>query len=769
MCTAVAKWCGSNQIVASKFWTSRYLNRRKKKQHGRKTSKCSHPFSCVLLLSKHLNALTIYQRVNNRIDTVSPQNCPRFDGTAIPETTFVKKWEDSGYTYLILNIGYDFGQMIIPTINEPGCMVFGQALGGVDCTISLGVISPCSAPDFVSVGTYSFDPNYPASRGDLPDLPPRYYGFDGMYSPNCYGTTAYSQITPDISLGTQYCLRPGRSLSACQYLGEYGGAALYIQNDGIIKVTVKDKGTKWTQTGSGSKVLFKYGNDGDAGLISNNGVGTKSWSSKTSGTDGLLCIEVFTGVIIIYNAGGSKAENKVWDSDGFSITTTTTSTTSMTSSTSTTNSTTTSSMTSSTSTTDTTTSSSTETTTSSSTSTETTTSTDTTTSISAETTFSSLISSGIVTTRIASTMDVTSNLETTFSPTAKTSSPTFSTSMLSVSTVTYATTSPTTRSSNPVSTVSIEVKSVTATLTNDLKSATQLKSATILPSASKTISSQPIFVASSDFKMTSTVTSSLPPGPSVCPAKTAPFNLLEIAKSPIPSISPVSRYNGDVAAIVASLTQLLPASLNPLNAVQITSSLFSIVETIKPGDKATKFLGADFTEGYNAVVVLITSSQYKFNGLPGPSDIETYGQASCSVTIKTIAISGGGVGFGGLNVYGTQVLASITFSVVALKSLDERDVGFVIVNGVGFKQTIASTVAGTSLTKTVTSCSQSTSTTTLMKPSSITKVITPSSKEQATTSSIQSTININVMASGAMAWGLVSIFVFTVFNALFLL
>ncbi|KAJ3058076.1 hypothetical protein HDU99_006981, partial [Rhizoclosmatium hyalinum] len=217
--------------------------------------------------------------------------------------------------------------------------------------------------------------------------------------------------------------------------------------------------------------------------------------------------------------------------------------------------------------------------------------------------------------------------------------------------------------------------------------------------------------------MTSTVTSPLSPVPSICPTKTAPFNLLEIAKSPIPSISPVSRYNGDVAAIVASLTQLLPASLNPLNAVQITSSLFSIVETIKPGDKATTFLGADFTEGSNAVVVLITSSQYKFNGLPGPSDIETYGQASCSVTIKTIAISGGGVGFGyvldesiksewfsmQLNDNGTQlvvsmytehtVLASITFSVVALKSLDERDVGFVIVNGVGFKQTIASTVA----------------------------------------------------------------------------
>ncbi|KAJ3068219.1 hypothetical protein HDU99_003266, partial [Rhizoclosmatium hyalinum] len=106
-----------------------------------------------------------------------------------------------------------------------------------------------------------------------------------MYSPTCYASTPYNQVAPTITFGAQYCLKPGRYLSACQYLGEYGGAALYMQNDGVVKVIVKDKGTKWTQTGSGDYVIFMYGISGDVGLVSNFGTGKKSWSSKTAGTN----------------------------------------------------------------------------------------------------------------------------------------------------------------------------------------------------------------------------------------------------------------------------------------------------------------------------------------------------------------------------------------------------------------------------------------------------------------------------------------------------
>ncbi|KAJ3078390.1 hypothetical protein HDU99_000605, partial [Rhizoclosmatium hyalinum] len=108
----------------------------------------------------------------------------------------------------------------------------------------------------------------------------------------------------------------------------------------------------------------------------------------------------------------------------------------------------------------------------------------------------------------------------------------------------------------------------------------------------------------------------------------------------------MQKYSGDATEIIATLNTLVPGSLNQLNANQVSSSLFQITEPIHPGDAPVTFLGATFGSGSNAVVVLITSTQYKFTGLPSAQDIQVYNDVTCSITIKTVSFSNeGGVGF----------------------------------------------------------------------------------------------------------------------------
>ncbi|KAJ3281170.1 hypothetical protein HDU79_011039 [Rhizoclosmatium sp. JEL0117] len=185
----------------------------------------------------------------------------------------------------------------------------------------------------------------------------------------------------------------------------------------------------------------------------------------------------------------------------------------------------------------------------------------------------------------------------------------------------------------------------------------------------------------------------------------------------------MQKYSGDATEIIATLNTLVPGSLNQLNANQVSSSLFQITEPIRPGGAPVTFLGAAFGSGSNAVVVLITSTQYKFTGLPSAQDIQVYNDVTCSITIKTVSFSNeGGVGFSyvldasyksewfamQLDSEGTKLIvsvysehaavASIVFGVEAIggkRGVD--DVGFVVVNGVGVVNKPDSSASVTSL------------------------------------------------------------------------
>ncbi|KAJ3282599.1 hypothetical protein HDU79_009801 [Rhizoclosmatium sp. JEL0117] len=197
--------------------------------------------------------------------------------------------------------------------------------------------------------------------------------------------------------------------------------------------------------------------------------------------------------------------------------------------------------------------------------------------------------------------------------------------------------------------------------------------------------------------------------PFVCVPKAPTSLIASIAAGPIPSGTPMQNYNGDTTEIIASLNALVPGSLNQLNANQVGSSLFQITEPIRAGDAPVTFLGAPFGAGSNAVVVLITSRQYKFNGLPSADNIQVYNDATCSFKINTATIgTTKGVGFSyvldstytsewfslDLNAAGTtltvsvysenKAIASIAFSVSLISGKRaDGDVGFVVVNGVG--------------------------------------------------------------------------------------
>ncbi|KAJ3071919.1 hypothetical protein HDU99_002317 [Rhizoclosmatium hyalinum] len=192
-----------------------------------------------------------------------------------------------------------------------------------------------------------------------------------------------------------------------------------------------------------------------------------------------------------------------------------------------------------------------------------------------------------------------------------------------------------------------------------------------------------------------------------CSVKTPSASLSLIAAGSIPSTTAMQQYKGVATEIIATLSKLVPGSLNQLNAKnQVSSSLFQITESIRPGDAPVRFQGASFTNSSNAVVVLITSSQYKFNGLPTLNDIQVFNDATCTITINTAMISTmNGVEFSyildssyksewfamELDTSGTKLtvyvfsehtaIASIVFSVAAF-SVRRGDIGFVVATGI---------------------------------------------------------------------------------------
>ncbi|KAJ3081452.1 hypothetical protein HDU99_005654, partial [Rhizoclosmatium hyalinum] len=228
--------------------------------------------------------------------------------------------------------------------------------------------------------------------------------------------------------------------------------------------------------------------------------------------------------------------------------------------------------------------------------------------------------------------------------------------------------------------------------------------------------------------------------PTVCLPKPPPALIASIAAGPIPFSKPMQNYNGDTTELIASLNALVPGSLNQLNANQVSSSLFQITEPIRAGDAPVAFLGAPFGAGSNAVVVLITSRQYKFNGLPSTDNIQVYNDATCSFKINTATIgTTKGVGFSyvldstyksewfslDLNAAGStltvsvysenKAIASIAFSVsLIIGKRADGDVGFVVVNGVGVvNKPVETRSIATSIQKSLISTSETSSVATI--------------------------------------------------------
>ncbi|KAJ3066557.1 hypothetical protein HDU99_003813, partial [Rhizoclosmatium hyalinum] len=218
-------------------------------------------------------------------------------------------------------------------------------------------------------------------------------------------------------------------------------------------------------------------------------------------------------------------------------------------------------------------------------------------------------------------------------------------------------------------------------------------------------------------------------------------------------------YTGTASLAIATLTNLVPASLARLGATK-TAEIFQI-GSLKPGDTSVTFLGAAFTAGErNAVVFMIVSDGYTFKP---DATVKTFNNATCSVSIKTSGITNGGVEFSyvfdesiagewfamQLTEDGTQlivsvnsehqVLASVAFTVNpgAGKKRAQKEVGFVVVNGVGTFKTVSTSTASAVTPATVRNTSgsgslvpQATAVPTQGYPAPT--VVVPSSKQEVT-------------------------------------
>ncbi|ORY40516.1 hypothetical protein BCR33DRAFT_828214 [Rhizoclosmatium globosum] len=113
--------------------------------------------------------------------------------------------------------------------------------------------------------------------------------------------------TPDFAIGSIECIKPGTTLTTCQYIGSAKSqAVLIVQEDGnVVAYSAAPTYTWQSRPGSGANELA-YRTDGNvvAGL----------WSSQTWGSNGLLCFDASTGVVSLYNSGLTSLDNKIWES-----------------------------------------------------------------------------------------------------------------------------------------------------------------------------------------------------------------------------------------------------------------------------------------------------------------------------------------------------------------------------------------------------------------------------------------------------------------------
>ncbi|KAJ3298800.1 hypothetical protein HDU79_006843 [Rhizoclosmatium sp. JEL0117] len=139
---------------------------------------------------------------------------------------------------------------------------------------------------------------------------------------------------------------------------------------------------------------------------------------------------------------------------------------------------------------------------------------------------------------------------------------------------------------------------------------------------------------------------SLPTDPTTNPS---PVNkptgvIADLAALPSPSTSPIA-FQGDAVKTVAKMNLKVPAALGSVNASSIASSLFTITEPVVPGTPVS-FKGSDIptptTPGINAVVLLLSSTQYAFDGVPTSDKILTYNAAS-SASVNVALTEDGGV------------------------------------------------------------------------------------------------------------------------------
>ncbi|ORY29478.1 hypothetical protein BCR33DRAFT_842526 [Rhizoclosmatium globosum] len=217
-----------------------------------------------------------------------------------------------------------------------------------------------------------------------------------------------------------------------------------------------------------------------------------------------------------------------------------------------------------------------------------------------------------------------------------------------------------------------------------------------------------------------------------CPVNKPTGTIASLASLPTPNDSP-SAFKGDAVQTVAKMNLKVPAALGTVNASSIASSLFTITESVVPGVPVS-FKGAEIPKptgpGLNAVVLLLSSTQYAFTAVPTSDNVLTYNAASSSSVNVAITDDGGvsityvlpnyilsewyvlnlradGKTFDVVANTGNDALVSVTFQIRFIGGKRRDGGGFTIVTAVA--PVVAPNAAGTASTAVSSAVSASTS------------------------------------------------------------
>ncbi|ORY40517.1 hypothetical protein BCR33DRAFT_768085 [Rhizoclosmatium globosum] len=124
----------------------------------------------------------------------------------------------------------------------------------------------------------------------------------------------YNKVTPDAVLGNVVCIKQGTVFNKCDYLGGDNNQAFIVMQEDSNFVAYKhfpaaagDYSFQATTSGSGA-TAFKYLSDGSLQVVGS------TWTAKTWGSNGLLCVDQSSAVVTLYNSGSASLYNKIWDS-----------------------------------------------------------------------------------------------------------------------------------------------------------------------------------------------------------------------------------------------------------------------------------------------------------------------------------------------------------------------------------------------------------------------------------------------------------------------